>query len=284
MEARWQPIAYHPARPGLGYLSPAWKTLHMGVYLAYGLIVLHVAYGALKWETHPALHVLIFGSVACVGALHVIAARRSNRPDRQPTLWRAIDGVRYIDAGPPGRIPESRALPVCPPGQERIALVRWDGKVAALHGVCAHQGGPLYEGKVIDGCLTCPWHGWTYRPTDGKSPPPFEEELPTYRLRLSDDGHILVDPRQLGPDEHAEPLVLPTRLAGVATSDGATVGGGLPGDGLPGDGLPGDGLPGDGLPGDGSGRRGGGAAQGGSEIAADGAHDGDAHDVDAQDA
>ena len=24
---------------------------------------------------------------------------------------------------------------------------------------CSHRGGPLHEGKVVDGCLECPWHG-----------------------------------------------------------------------------------------------------------------------------
>ena len=52
-------------------------------------------------------------------------------------------------------LPEDRATPVFVPGGERIALVRHAQGVSAVHGVCAHQGGPLYEGKVIDGCLTC---------------------------------------------------------------------------------------------------------------------------------
>jgi nitrite reductase/ring-hydroxylating ferredoxin subunit len=93
------------------------------------------------------------------------------------------------------------------PGAERIALVRWDGKVAAVHGVCAHQGGPLYEGRVIDGCLTCPWHGWQYRPADGQAPPPFKELLPTYRVRMK-DGRVLVDPRPLPPGTPTDPIEL----------------------------------------------------------------------------
>jgi len=44
---------------------------------------------------------------------------------------------------------------------------------------------------VIDGCLTCPWHGWTYKPEDGCSPPPFTEKIPTYDVRI-EDGRVLV--------------------------------------------------------------------------------------------
>lgn len=28
-----------------------------------------------------------------------------------------------------------------------------------LESRCSHRGGPLHEGKVVDGCLECPWHG-----------------------------------------------------------------------------------------------------------------------------
>lgn len=182
-----------------------WKWLHMGVYAAFLLVVLHVMFGALQWETHPAFLVVFGGSVVLVVTLHILAATRSAAPEAAgaPTL---VDG--WIDAGPPEAIPNTRALPVVSPGGERLALVRWDGKVAALHGVCAHQGGPLYEGKVIDGCLTCPWHGWQYRPEDGCSPPPFTEKLPTYRVKLSADGHVMVDPKPLPDGTPTEPIVL----------------------------------------------------------------------------
>ena len=29
------------------------------------------------------------------------------------------------------------------------------------------EWGPLGEGKIVDGCITCPWHGFQYRPQDG---------------------------------------------------------------------------------------------------------------------
>src|SRR6516164_927194 len=35
--------------------APVWKALHMLVYLAYGLLVLHVTFGALQGETNPVL-------------------------------------------------------------------------------------------------------------------------------------------------------------------------------------------------------------------------------------
>ena len=35
--------------------APVWKSLHMLVYLAYGLLVLHVTLGVLQAETSPVL-------------------------------------------------------------------------------------------------------------------------------------------------------------------------------------------------------------------------------------
>ena len=83
-------------------------------------------------------------------------------------------------------------------------MLRTKGKVSAIHGVCAHQGGPLDEGKVIDGSLTCPWHGWQYRPEDGCSPPPCQEKLPTYRVKI-EGGRAWVDPRPHAPGDAPPP-------------------------------------------------------------------------------
>ncbi|MCM2371599.1 Rieske (2Fe-2S) protein [Aporhodopirellula aestuarii] len=43
-----------------------------------------------------------------------------------------------------------------------LAIFRHAGKWYAIDGMCSHQGGPLAEGVVRDGCVTCPWHGWQY--------------------------------------------------------------------------------------------------------------------------
>jgi len=42
----------------------------------------------------------------------------------------------------------------------------------------------LGEGKILDGCITCPWHGYQYLPHNGQSPPPFKERVSTYDVRI----------------------------------------------------------------------------------------------------
>ncbi|MEZ6078302.1 MAG: Rieske (2Fe-2S) protein [Pirellulaceae bacterium] len=34
---------------------------------------------------------------------------------------------------------------------------------------CAHQGGPIAQGRLDGQCVTCPWHGWQYDITNGKN-------------------------------------------------------------------------------------------------------------------
>ena len=47
-------------------------------------------------------------------------------------------------------------------GEHRIAVFLVDGQVRAVSNVCLHTGGPLADGRVVDGCVICPWHGWVY--------------------------------------------------------------------------------------------------------------------------
>ncbi len=157
-----------------------WKTLHMLLYVAYGLVLAHVALGSLQSETNPLYAVLLFGGTALIAALHTLAGVREWRRDSSAAATGA-----WIDAGVIDDIEPGAARVLCPGGQERIAVFRAeDDSVCAVSNVCAHQGGPLGEGRIIDGCITCPWHGYQYRPEDGQSPPPYTEKIPTYEVRL----------------------------------------------------------------------------------------------------
>ncbi|MBV9440011.1 MAG: nitrite reductase small subunit NirD [Candidatus Eremiobacteraeota bacterium] len=52
-------------------------------------------------------------------------------------------------------------------GDREVALFNVAGTFYALDNTCPHQGGPLAEGWFDDECVTCPWHGWTFRLRDG---------------------------------------------------------------------------------------------------------------------
>jgi nitrite reductase/ring-hydroxylating ferredoxin subunit len=101
---------------------------------------------------------------------------------------------------------------------ERVAVFRYDGKVSAISNVCQHQNGPLGEGKIVDGCVTCPWHGYQYLPESGASPPPFTERVPTFRVRLEGD-RVLVHPRPNPAGTRVEPARIAEPAGVVARSE-----------------------------------------------------------------
>ncbi len=212
--------------------APVWKSLHMMVYVAYALIVLHVALGVLQAETAPLLAVLLGAGVVWVLGLHLVAGFKGAALDREDDVApeaRQRDTVApearerdtaegFVDICAVDDIVENRGKVVTLAG-ERVAVFRYDGKVSAMSNVCQHQNGPLGEGKVVDGLVVCPWHGFQYKPDCGASPAPFTEKVPTFRVRL-DGRRVLVDPRPRPPGTTTEPAIIPgERQAGSEEID-----------------------------------------------------------------
>ncbi len=52
-------------------------------------------------------------------------------------------------------------------GATKVVLVRRGDVVHALKDTCSHAGGPLSQGELGDGTITCPWHGSVFRLRDG---------------------------------------------------------------------------------------------------------------------
>ncbi len=179
--------------------APVWKALHLLVYPAYAAVVAHMALGYLQDAKNPAFALLAGGGALTVAGLH-LAARRRDRAARGAADW--------VTVGRPAEIADGRARIVSLGGDERVAVFRYDGRLSAVSNACAHQNGPLGEGRIVDGCITCPWHGFQYRPADGCSPAPFTERIPTYRLKLDGDT-VLVHRTANPPGTPVEPLAIP---------------------------------------------------------------------------
>ena len=184
--------------------ASTWKRLHMSVYVAYGLLIAHVAFGALQTSRGLVAPALMLAGCGIITTLHLAAALRERK--RDVAAPSATDPA-WLDAGPADAIPTTRARVVCAQGGERIAVFRDGNLINAVTNVCAHQGGPLGEGKIVDGCITCPWHGWQYRAGDGCSPPPFAEKITTYRVRIV-KGRVEVDPNGLPPGTPIAPALI----------------------------------------------------------------------------
>ena len=68
-----------------------------------------------------------------------------------------------------------------------IVLVREGGSLYALLERCAHQGGPLHEGRIEGGCVVCPWHSSRYRLSDGAAlSGPTAHPQPALEVRVRD--------------------------------------------------------------------------------------------------
>ncbi len=185
--------------------APVWKALHMSVYLAYVLLVVHVAFGVLQSETHPLFGYLTGVGVGLISLLHLVAGWRQTGLDREPKRVAKDDGYVLLCevADLEENIPFGAMV-----GGERVAVLRYEGnQISVVSGVCQHQNGPLAEGKFVDGCLTCPWHAYQYKPADGSSPAPFTEKVPTFNLRVQ-AGKVWVDPKPNPAGTYVEPATV----------------------------------------------------------------------------
>lgn len=74
-------------------------------------------------------------------------------------------------------------------GPQSLVVVRQGEQVHALHALCAHANGPLASGRVIDGCIECPWHQSRFELATGRrrqGPTTFDQ--PRYDVRQADGG------------------------------------------------------------------------------------------------
>lgn len=164
----------------LRQMGGLWKLLHLCVYVAYGSLLVHVTYGFLQDEHNPVYPAFMGLAFVLIVSLHVAAYRKERAIDRdRHELDR--EGYAVVCQASELRDGCGKSFRL---GPERIALYMHRGRVFAVSGVCRHQGGPIAEGRILDGCITCPWHGWQYKPEDGESPPPFKEILKTYPVRV----------------------------------------------------------------------------------------------------
>ena len=69
-------------------------------------------------------------------------------------------------------------------GGKKLAIFNSDGTFYAMDNTCQHRGGPLGEGRVAGGIVTCPWHGWTYQVATGACGIDLSLKLSTYAVKV----------------------------------------------------------------------------------------------------
>jgi nitrite reductase (NADH) small subunit len=100
--------------------------------------------------------------------------------------------MSWVDVGPLTGLPE-RGARVVRVGGVGIAVFRTGaGEVFALRDSCPHRGGPLSQGIVHGGRVTCPLHDWVIDLKSGSAVGADEGCTPTFAARVQ-AGRVSID-------------------------------------------------------------------------------------------
>jgi nitrite reductase/ring-hydroxylating ferredoxin subunit/uncharacterized membrane protein len=103
----------------------------------------------------------------------------TNAFDGGPGDWTPVEGA----------LPEGDGMQRVQVGGLPLAAVRQGGAVSALADRCSHRGGPLSDGELDGGCVTCPWHGSRFDARTGAvRRGPATVPQPVYEVRLAAGG------------------------------------------------------------------------------------------------
>lgn len=110
-----------------------------------------------------------------------------------------LAGLGWHDLCPLSELPDGR------PARRQLGYLslltlRSGDTVHVLSDHCAHLGGPLHQGRVVtvrgEACVTCPWHGSTFRLSDGAvMHGPATARQPAFDSRTTESGWVQVRPR-----------------------------------------------------------------------------------------
>ncbi|MEA2621939.1 MAG: hypothetical protein QOH61_849 [Chloroflexota bacterium] len=94
--------------------------------------------------------------------------------------WAALDVTEI----PEGTLVKAKA------GAQGLVLIRNGETILALHETCAHAGGPLSQGRLLEGnVVECPWHQSRYEMATGhRRSGPTDYDQPRYEVRRADSG------------------------------------------------------------------------------------------------
>ncbi len=157
-----------------------------GISLALRLPLGQVAPAAAVWLSIIAFLVLSAGAYVGGDVVYALGNMVSRHAFRGAgTKWIALEPAE-IDAM--GAIPEGRPVKA-KLGINQLVLVREGERILALHDTCAHAGGPLNEGQLVEGVIECPWHASRYRMENGhvvQGPSVYDQ--PAYEVRAREGG------------------------------------------------------------------------------------------------
>lgn len=100
------------------------------------------------------------------------------------------DSIEYVAVARTGEIPPGRGRLV-QVGARPIALFFVDGSYRAVKDLCPHEAASLWRGRVEDGAVICPNHGWRFDLKTGRCVHRGDRDARAYPVKVEGD-RILV--------------------------------------------------------------------------------------------
>ena len=202
LSRRDEQVSRHLVAVGLVASAPAamagaadWSEQHeqqmrVGLVHAAGNVAALGLYGGSLVPRDPRLsRALRFAGLAAVsvsgllgGHISFRLAGGANHAEQVPHLVKP--GWQYLMAA--ADLPEGKLVRQML-GEVPVVAIRTNGTVRVLADRCSHMSGPLSDGELADGCLTCPWHGSVFRIADGSvARGPATAPQPAFEAREAD--------------------------------------------------------------------------------------------------
>lgn len=109
----------------------------------------------------------------------------------------SLSGAGFHDVGAAADVPMLEGRRATVDGR-RVAIFRLPTGFAATDAACPHRGGPLSDGLVADGCVTCPLHNWRLDLTSGAIGPE-GDRMPIHDV-VEDGGRLWVRLAEVATD------------------------------------------------------------------------------------
>jgi nitrite reductase/ring-hydroxylating ferredoxin subunit/uncharacterized membrane protein len=179
----WAALDHEQRRVGLAHV--AGNSVAMGFFVAS--LAARLRGQHTRGRTLSLVGLSVAGGSAYLGG-HLAYKQAAQVNQAAPALHRLDDGwhpVADLATVPDGR-PVGRSI-----GEVSVLVYRDGDEVSVLLDRCAHQTGPLSDGRVVhvDGhaCVQCPWHGSVFRLDGGEVVHgPAATDQPVLRTRVVD--------------------------------------------------------------------------------------------------
>jgi nitrite reductase/ring-hydroxylating ferredoxin subunit len=100
--------------------------------------------------------------------------------------------VELIKIADTSELPGWNQVKECFGAGKLLCVVNLGGEIHVMENVCPHWGGPLGRGKIENGRLRCPWHGWEFDPKTGETDRKADVRVKKFPVKI-EDGEVFVE-------------------------------------------------------------------------------------------